>query len=180
MNDNKIGVRYAKALFQLGQERNILDSLRTDIEIIASTCSESDMLLLLESPVVKSSKKQDVFVKIFKGNVQDLSIDFLSMIIENKRENYIPAICRNFIDQYRKHKGIRAAKVTTAVVIDDNLKKEISKVISNVFKTDVELSTHEDGNLIGGFILRVGDQQIDASVSTKLSKIKREFLDKTI
>ena len=63
---------------------------------------------------------------------------------------------------------------------EDTLKNEIGKVISEVFKTDVELTTDENESIIGGFIIRVGDQQIDASVSHKLDSIKREFLKKTV
>jgi len=180
MNDSKIGVRYAKAFFEVGQEKYQLNALRDDIETIARACNHKEILLLLESPVVKSSKKQQLFAEIFKGKIEDVSLNFLLMIIENKRENYIPAICRNFIELYRKYKGIKAAKVTTASIISNDLKKKISKMISDVFKSEVELTTEENANLIGGFILRVGDQQIDASVSTKLSKIKREFLDKVV
>lgn len=180
MNDSKIAVRYAKAFFELALEKNQLVALREDIELIASACELVDIQLLLESPVVKTSKKKELLKELFKGKIQDFSLKFLVMVTDNKRENYIPAICRNFVDQFRKHQGIKAAKVTTASSIDANLKKQISQVISDVFKSEVELTTAENNELIGGFILRVGDQQIDASVSNKLNKIKREFLDKTI
>lgn len=180
MNDNKIAVRYAKAFFEVGQEKFKLSDLREDIEIIAKASQQKEIQLLLESPVVKTKQKKELFTEIFKESIQQISLNFLLMVIENKRENYIPAICRNFIDRYRKFKGIKAAKVTTAVIIDEQLKAKISNVISEVFKSDVELVVEENSDLIGGFILRVGDQQIDASVATKLRKIKREFLDTTV
>ncbi len=180
MNESKIAVRYAKAFFELGLEKNQLDKLKKDIETIASAINQHDIQLLLESPVVKTSKKKILFTKIFKGNIQELSLNFILMITDNKREMHIPAICRNFIDKYRNHKGIKAAKVTTAFAIDDLLKKQIAKVISEVFKSEVELTTAENSDLIGGFVLRVGDQQIDASVSSKLNKIKRELIMKTV
>jgi F-type H+-transporting ATPase subunit delta len=102
------------------------------------------------------------------------------MITNNKREMHIADICRNFIVQYREYKNIKAAKVITATPITDTLNKKISKIISEIFKTDVELTTAENKDIIGGFILRVGDQQIDASVSTKLKNIKRDFLKKIV
>ncbi len=180
MNESKIAVRYAKAFFELGQEKNQLGKLRTDIEFIALTCEQPNIKLLLESPVVKISKKKQILTEIFKSNIQVLSLNFILMIIDNKREMHIPAICRNFIDKYRKHKGIKAAKVTTAFAIDDSLKKQIIKVISDIFKSNVELTTAENSEIVGGFILRVGDQQIDASVSSKLNKIKRELIMKKV
>jgi len=180
MNQSKIAVRYAKAFFELAQDKNQLDKVKIDIEIIATACSQNEVQLLLESPVVKTSKKKSLLAEIFTGKLQELTLSFLLMIAQNKREVHIPMICLDFIEQYRSFKGIKAAKVTTASPIDSALQKQISKVISEVFKTDVELTTDENAELIGGFILRVGDEQIDASVSTKLGKLKREFLDRTI
>jgi len=180
MNHSKIAVRYAKALFELARSKNQLDIVKQDIELIANACVQKDIQLLLESPVVKTSKKKELIAEIFKPNINDLSLRFLLMIAENRREMHIPMICLDFMEQYRSNKGIKAAKVTTATPIDINTQKHFSSVISEVFKTDVELTVNENADLIGGFILRVGDEQIDASVSTKLSKIKREFLDKTV
>ena len=180
MNQSKIAVRYAKAFFELALEKNQLEKLKKDIDTIAAASVQQYIQLLLESPVVKTSKKKKLLASIFKEKIENMSLNFLLMIADNKREMHIPAICRNFIDKYRKYKGIKAAKVTTALDIDDDLKKQISKVITDVFNSEVELTTAENTELIGGFILRVGDQQIDASVSTKLKKIKREFLSKTV
>jgi F-type H+-transporting ATPase subunit delta len=180
MNQSKIAVRYAKAFFEIALERKELDSLKKDIELIASIILQSDVKLMLESPVIKTSKKKRILSEIFKNKISDISLEFVLMITNNKREMHIADICRNFIVQYREYKNIKAAKVITATPITDTLNKKISKIISEIFKTDVELTTAENKDIIGGFILRVGDQQIDASVSTKLKNIKRDFLKKIV
>ena len=180
MNQSKIAVRYAKALFEIALEKKQLEKIKEDVETIVSVTQQADVLYVLESPVIKSSKKKQLFTDIFTGKVQELSLKFVLMITDNKREMHISDICRNFIDQYRKHKGVKAAKIVTSSAIDSALKKKISKVISEVFNTDIELTTSEDESIIGGFIIRVGDEQIDASVSNKLGNIKREFLKKTV
>ena len=180
MNQSKIAVRYAKALFEIALEKKQLEEIKKDIEIVVSVTQQADIQLMLESPVIKASKKKQLLSEVFTGKIQDISLKFLLMITDNKREMHIAAICRNFIEQYRNYKGIKAAKVITALPIDSTLKKEIGKVISEVFKTDVELTTADNESIIGGFIVRVGDQQIDASVSNKLNNIKREFLKKTV
>jgi F-type H+-transporting ATPase subunit delta len=180
MNQSKIAVRYAKALFQVAQEKNILDTLKKDMEQVALTCEQSDFILLLESPVINTARKREIITDIFTKKINDLSLRFLLMIADNKREVHIPGICRNFIDQYLAFKGIKAAKVTTASSIDADTRQQIAKVISDLFNTEVELETEENAELLGGFVLRVGDDQIDASVAAKLNKIKREFLDTSI
>jgi F-type H+-transporting ATPase subunit delta len=180
MNNSKIAVRYAKAFFELGIEKNKLDDFRKDIDFIAGTIKQNDIQLLIESPVVKTSEKKKIFTDIFGKKIQELSLKFLLMIIDNRRETHIADICRNFTQQYLNHKGIKAATVTTATPIDEELQNKITKVIADIFKTDIELTTIDKQEIIGGFILRVGDKQLDASVSGKLSKIKREFLNKQV
>ncbi len=180
MNQSKISVRYAKAFFQVAQEKNVLEELRSDIDLVAQACTQTDFILLLESPIVKIDRKKEIFKELFSKNVSTLTLNFLNMITDNKREAYIPSICRNFVDQFRTLKGIKAAKVTTAKALDAKSAEKIKATIANLFSTQVELTTEENSDIIGGFILRVGDQQIDASVANKLRKIEREFLNTTL
>lgn len=180
MNQSKISVRYAKALFQVAQGNHNLDAIKNDMELVALFCKQADFNLLLESPVVNTKNKKATLSSLFDGKINALTLKFLLMVTENKREIYIPDISRNFISQYLSYKGIKAAKVVTASKIDEQTKDNISSVISQMFKTDLELSVEENPEIIGGFVLRVGDEQIDASVATKLKKIKREFLDTSV
>lgn len=177
MNDSKIAVRYAKAFFLVAQEKNLLDELRKDIALITTLGQEKEFGLLVESPVIKVSQKKAAFQSILKGKVNALTLQFLEMITENKREAYILDICRNFNARFMALKGIKPAKVTTALSLDEKQKAKISETIATLFKTEVELTTEENDELIGGFVLRVGDQQIDASVATKLRKLERELLN---
>ena len=98
MDHSAIAVRYAKAFFASAKEKSLLDSLKTDIELVFSVCTESaDFILLLESPIVKTSKKAQLISSIFKGKVNKMTLSFLMLITENKREIHIPGICRNFL-----------------------------------------------------------------------------------
>jgi F-type H+-transporting ATPase subunit delta len=180
MNQSKIGVRYSKALFSLALEKGLLNELKNDIQLVALACDEANFQRLLESPVVKTSQKKALFTKIFSGKVNPLTIKFLLMLADNRREASLEGISRDFIQMYREHSGIQAAKVTTAVPLDKETKELINQLIVKLFKTQVELFTEENPALKGGFILRVGDQQIDASVNTKINQIKRKLIDTSI
>ncbi len=180
MNQSKIAVRYAKAFFQVAQEKNLLEELRKDVALIAGLGAEKEFGLLLESPVISISQKKAAFQNIFKGKVNALTLQFLEMIADNKREVYILDICRNFNSRFMELKGIKPAKVTTAIPLDSKQKEKISQTIAELFNTQVELTTEENSDLIGGFVLRVGDQQIDASVSSKLRKLERDLLNTTL
>ncbi|MCK9207064.1 MAG: ATP synthase F1 subunit delta [Salinivirgaceae bacterium] len=180
MNQSKISVRYAKALFELAQDKNSLSAIKQDMQWVEEVCQQPDFNLLLESPVIKASQKTALMQKFFQGKVNEWTLKFLIMVVENRREQYLQNIARDFIQNYRDFTGIKAAKVTTAAPIDGQTKKLIDQLVKRIFNAQVELVSEENPKLKGGFILRVGDQQIDASINTKLKKIKRKFIDTTI
>ncbi len=177
MNQSKITVRYARALFLLAKEKNVLDVIEEDMKLIFNVCQTvNDFTLLLESPVIIISKKQNIIRKIFENKVHKISLSFLDLITKNKREIYIKDIGRNFLNLVKKHKGIKTTVFTSAVSIDQSLRKHVIEQIKKSFNTEVELIENTDEKLIGGFILRVDDQQFDASISTKLKKIKQDLI----
>lgn len=180
MNQSKIAVRYAKAFFIVAQEKKLQKAFKNDIDLVSELTKTSDFNMIMESPTVKKNQKKEVVKQLIQKKVNPLTLSFLNMIIENKREMYLSAICRNFIEQYRKTQGIKEATITTAVKLDKQLTNKIKDIITNLFNTQVELSVKEDKNLIGGFVLRVGDQQINAGIANKLQQIEREFLNTTV
>ena len=178
MNRSKITVRYAKALFLLAKEKNVLDVIEEDMKLIFNVCQTvNEFILLLESPIITISKKQNIIHEIFKAKVHEISLSFLDLITKNKREIFIKDIARNFLDLFKKHKGIKTTVFTSAVKIDQSLRKHIIELVKKGFNTEVELIENTDEKLIGGFILRVDDQQFDASISTKLKKIKHNLIN---
>jgi len=180
MNQSKITVRYAKSLFILSSEKNMLEKVRNDMEIINGVCRDvTDFKLFLSNPVVKASEKKRIVKEIFKDKVSEVTLVFLELIIRNRREPYLPDIARNFIDLYRKDKGIKTAVLTTSVPLDQSLRNEIIDMIKKLFRTDIELNEQTDSDLIGGFILRVGDQQYDASIASKLKKVRKQLIDRS-
>lgn len=180
MDQSRIAVRYAKALFETALEKKVVEELKKDIDFVAQVCADETMLQLIESPVCKPSEKVKAFDAIFGKKVNALTLNFLQMVIGNKRERFIPAMCRNFASRYYNYANIKQAHIVTAQALDSKMVEKIKKAIAGICKADVEISTSEDASLIGGFVLRIDDQQLDASVSTKLRTIKQEFTDTTI
>ncbi len=176
MNQNKISVRYAKALFELAVENNLLEDIKNDISSLMEMEQQHSFKYITESPEIKASEKKDLFRNIFQSKINELTLNFLMIILTNKREKFFPYIFRNFIDFYFHHKGIKPALLTTPVPLTDNLKKEIENIIKTEFNSKVVLKQRIDKTLIGGFILRVGDQQVDTSISTKLKNIQEKLL----
>ncbi|MDD2306391.1 MAG: ATP synthase F1 subunit delta [Prolixibacteraceae bacterium] len=177
MDQSKINVRYAKAFFTLAKDKGLTLELRKDAGLISSVCTtSSDFILMLESPVVKTSQKVEALKRIFEGKINVLSLNFLLLIAENKRENYIPGIFRNLEDLYRQEEGIQSAVLTSAQPISEVLVLQIQKILETEFNAKVELSQKVDDRLLGGFVIRVEDKQYDASLSTQLKKIREQLL----
>lgn len=177
MDQSKINVRYAKAFFGLAKEKGLTSEFRQDARLISGVCNEiDDFILMLDNPVVKTSQKVKIIKSIFDGKVNILSLNFLVLIAENKREKYIPGIFRNLEDLYRREEGIKTAVLTSAQSLNADIVVQISKMLEKEFQAKVELSEKIDEKLIGGFVLRVDDQQYDASISTQLKKIKEQLL----
>ena len=176
MKVGKIAVRYARALFLSAREKGVLDAVRKDMELILTVVSDMvEVQSLLESPVVKTRKKTAILVSLFEGKVGDLSLDFIRLVTGNNREEYFPAISRHYIKLYKEEKGIKMASLETATPLTKELRQEMVSLITKAFKAEIELQEEVRKDLIGGFVLRVEDKQLDSSVKGKLERIKKEL-----
>jgi F-type H+-transporting ATPase subunit delta len=178
MNTSLITVRYARALFQLSEEYKIQDSVRKDMEELSACIANSpEFKFMLESPMIKGSEKSRLVNIIFNDKIQELTLKFIHLLIGNKREHLLSDICRNFISQYKQKLGIKEASLTTAYVLDEKYKKQIYDYITSKFNIKIELDEKVDPAIIGGFILRIEDEQVNASIRSQLNKIKRELIN---
>lgn len=180
MNDSKISVRYSRAIFQSSLEKKILDKVNQDMILISEICKNAETKEFLNSPIIIPSKKMEIFHKMFGNNVEQITLSLIDLVVKNGRESFLPAIARVFIHETMKYRGITKAVLTTAYKVDDKVRNQIIEMISGVFKTKVELEEIIDNEIIGGFILRVDDNYINASVKNKLNKIKKELMRSTI
>lgn len=181
MNESKISVRYAKAIFAYALEKNILEIVKNDISLLYEVCKqENDFIILLESPILKTSQKIKVVKKIFQDKINPSTFSFLNLVFVNKRESFLKSIARNFFKDYRDYKGIKQVVFTSSCKITDELRKNIQTLIKKEFSEKYELTEVIDENLMGGFVLRIEDQQYDASLLSKLDKLKRELLDLSV
>jgi F-type H+-transporting ATPase subunit delta len=173
MNDSKISVRYSRALFQSAVEKDLLDKVYQDMLFISELCRMNEVKEVLESPVILPSRKKTILFTLLEKNVQPLTLSLIALLVKNGREDHLPAVARVFNDESLKYRGITESTLTTAMPVNDSVRKEIKDLISSVFETKVELKETIDSEIIGGFILRVNDNYIDASVKSKLRKVRK-------
>ncbi|HBS85427.1 MAG: ATP synthase F1 subunit delta [Bacteroidetes bacterium GWF2_38_335] len=179
MNQSKISVRYAKALFSIALEKNILEKIYQDMVLISNSGRIPEMAGLLNSPVISTTEKKKAMASLYEKKVDQITMSFLMLVIENKREIFLTDISRYFIDLHKKEHGIKTVTFITAAEIDETLRKKLIELIKSNFKTGVELNEKIDKDLIGGYILQIDDKQIDTSVSGKLKSLKRDLINTT-
>lgn len=175
MNQGKISVRYSKALFETAVEKNVLDKINQDMKYISEMCSFPQVKELLANPVIVPSRKREILHNIFGKEMHPLTLSLIDLIVRNGRDTSLPAIARVFINDTMRQYGITEAMLTTAVKVAPEVRKKIVSIISDLFRTKVELKENIDDKILGGFILRVEDNYFDASVRNKLRKIRKEL-----
>jgi F-type H+-transporting ATPase subunit delta len=175
MKQPRVASRYAKSILDLAKEQDCLVATLADMETIEKIGHESsDLRYLLSSPIVKSDKKQAVLKAVFEGKIGKLTAAFIDLITVKRREQLLLEIAASFIQQYRVLSNILTAEVRSAVKLDDHIRKEIIERITQD-AASVVLTEIIDPELLGGFVVRVGDLQIDASVSNNIRELKRIF-----
>ena len=178
MSEIRVASRYAKSLLELAQEKNVLEKVNEDMKLFSKTVAQNrDFHLLLQNPIVKADKKLAVINAVFKGKVNEMTLAFFDIVARKNRESLLAFIAAEFETQFNLYKGIQKAKVTSAVPLTPALREELGlRLVAQTGKT-IELEENVDPSLIGGFVLRVGDKQIDSSVRYNLRKLRNNFID---
>lgn len=176
MSEFKVASRYAKALLDLARERQIVEEVRSDMDAVASVLKgNSELLAVLSNPIVAPKKKKDILLAIFDGKVQQLVIGFFKIMADKGRASILYGTAKEFEREYNVFHHIITASVTSAVELSETVKADLVKQISEAYAGKVQLENKIDPELIGGFILHIGDKQIDASISGKLNRLSRSF-----
>ncbi len=177
MPNPRLASRYAKSLIDLAIEKGQLEKVFADMQWLQAVCkSNRDFVNLLRSPVIKPDTKKKILTAVTAGNVGELTAAFNALLITKGRESNLPEIVNAFIDSYKQHKNIQTIKLTTAAPISDALKNSIvEQVKKSAGFQNVEVEEKIDADLIGGFVLQIGDKLVDASIAYDLRAIAKQF-----
>jgi len=175
MNEARAAARYARAVLDFAVEKKKTDVLEKDMRTIVETIGGSEELReMLGSPVLKSEVKKQALLAVFKGS-DEITKGLFDLLFQNRRINLLNEVALKYIILNEDLKGEGVAFVTTAVPLSGDLEKRVLKEVSKLTGNKITLKNKVDESIVGGFILRIGDLQYDASISNKLSTIKREF-----
>ena len=175
----RLSARYAKSLIDLATEMGKVEEVHQDMHFFHRlTAASNDFRLMLKSPIIKTDKKIKILEIILLGRVDDITLRFVRILTEKRREPHLVEIADSFIRQYNVINGITPVKLTTAAEIPEDAKREILEAFKEKEGLDkIELTTKIEEDLIGGFILQYHDKLYDASISRQLEMLKKEFTD---
>jgi F-type H+-transporting ATPase subunit delta len=168
--------RYAQAVFELALERNELESLKKGFDKIIELTKDEDLMLLLENPRLPFQAKKDI-LETKLGELNTLALNLIFLLIQRGRIRMFPKIFQEFNSILDTHYGIERAKVITAIPLDEDWKEMISRQLATFVNRKVLIDSKIDTEIIGGFIARIRDKLIDASIRQKLESLKRNLIE---
>jgi F-type H+-transporting ATPase subunit delta len=174
---SRVAGRYAKSLIDLAIERGNLQSVMGDVEQLAASVKNRDLLLMLKSPIINPDKKKQVMKALFGESFDDTTMAFVNICITKGREGILPEIATEALEEYKKMQSITTVKVTTATPLStEGLEAIRAKLVgSSATANNVNIETAVNPDLIGGYVVEFGDRLYDASVASKLAALKKEF-----
>ena len=172
-----ISKAYGEALFELALEKNELDSIAEQVNVLADAFAENNELIkLLSHPKISKEEKINVIESIFKGRMSDDIVGFLVIIVEKDRGSEIEDILKLFQAKVREYKKIGVALVTSAIELSTEQKQKVEqKLLQQTDYETFEVEFKVDESLIGGMIIRIGDRVVDSSVKSKLDRMARDM-----
>ncbi len=168
--------RYAKALLALAQENNILERSYADMQLVhGAFAGNKELAAVLKSPVTRLSKKSRIISKLFENRIHPLILKYIQIIMRKQRGFMLEGIASVYQEVYKQHLGIARVEVITAVPMDDTLRRQAMDAATRLTDHEIEFDEKVNPAIMGGFIIRIGEKQYNASVYDRLVKLKKHL-----
>ena len=178
MRNNRASERYAKSLFQLSIQNNLLNDVKSDIDYLRKLFSSSrEISQLYTNPIIPIYHKIEITNKIFEGKINDLTLRMMLNVIYRKRDNLVENIFLKFNEIYNEYTNIVESEIITTSKLDDENLEYIKNFARKITKKNILLKEKINNNIIGGFNLKVGDKMYDCTVSKKIKEIKKILIN---
>ncbi|HLW49565.1 MAG TPA: ATP synthase F1 subunit delta [Sphingobacteriaceae bacterium] len=176
MSEFKVASRYAKSLIDLSIEQGTLETVKQDMEqFIAVLRASKELQAVLKNPIMKQDKKRNILQGLFSGKIHPSISSFFEIMVRKGRSGILYGTAQEFVREYNEYKGIVKATVTSATKLSAENFEALKNVIAAETKAEIILTNIVDPSLIGGFIVKVGDKQLDSSIAGKLHKLEKHF-----
>jgi F-type H+-transporting ATPase subunit delta len=175
MAGTRAAIRYAKAILSMADSIGVANEVNNDMILIASTIKgNSELSTFIQSPTISVGVKESALLEVF-ATINGVTKGFFHLLFENKRFEILEAIAVAYSNLFDEANGLEVAIVTTAIPLDADLGAKVLAKISSLSDKKITIENVVDPAIIGGFILRIGDKQYNASIANRLQVLKREL-----
>ncbi len=176
MSDYVVAYRYAKALMDLAIEQKVVDQVNEDMKFFAEVCEQNkEFTKVMANPIVRHDKKKAILKSLFENKINNVTFSIFNVLTRKNRENLLFPISVEFQKLYADLNKIQQATVSSVVPLNAKQREEFINVVKKATGKTVDLKEKIDESLIGGYILKVGDMQIDTSIRKKINELKLEL-----
>jgi F-type H+-transporting ATPase subunit delta len=176
MKNPKLAIRFATALYDFAAETTHVEAVYQDVLLVQQVVAENhELKAVMESPIIPEDKKQKIFREIFMKNISETTLRFFTLILKKRREPQLLMICSQFVKVYYVNHNIKEVYITTAQPLSEEMQSYLQHYIETDSPYTFILHFAVDQNIIGGIIVKVDDLYFDASIQTKINKLKAEF-----
>lgn len=171
--------RYAESVFAIAKEQNSFDRWLEDLVTVRDVFANPDMAHFLADPKPSIADKEAVIEKVLGGKVETLALNTARLLVQREQSAAAAGLYTEFQRMVNEHRGVAVAQLTTAVELEPAQQQVVKERLETLTAKRIELQTKVDKNIIGGFVARVGDVLIDASLATRLQALRQDLLSHT-
>jgi len=175
-NDSVVARRYAQAIQELALQHNNLDQWRADLQTLAGVWGETPVALQLDDPTRGPPRRMEEARSLLQGRVNPLAVNLVLLLVQHGRAGLVPVIARQFERIEREREGRVTAQVTSAIPLTDAQRASLREQLSRRTGKTVDLEDRVDPTIMGGLVVRVGDELIDASIAGRLRGIQSQLI----
>ncbi len=176
MTNQIVARRYAQALYEEAARDQRVESIDEDMALIRESLEGSrDLVLFFESPVISRQKKQDVVQALFGSRVQPMTMNFLRLLIEKKREDLFPDVVHAYRVLRDEQLGVVAAHARAAFPLSSEEQARLEQALERKAGSRIRLTVEQDPGLVGGLVVRIGDMVYDGSVRHQLATLRERM-----
>jgi F-type H+-transporting ATPase subunit delta len=175
MSSTRAAIRYAKAILDIATSKSVAKEVSQDMTLIANTIQNNlELSTFIQNPTMSVVVKQSALLEVFTS-VNDVTKSLFRLLFENKRFEILESVAVEYNNLFDEANGVQIAKVTTAIAMTPELEAKVLAKIATLSDKKITIENTIDPAIIGGFILRIGDNQYNASVANRLQVLKREL-----
>jgi F-type H+-transporting ATPase subunit delta len=174
---SRVAIRYSKALFELALGQNLIEDIRTDLEMIQEVCTTNpEFQQTLNNPLIEEKVKSKVLKELFEKNVNPLTYKFLQLLCRKRRSGFLLEMIDKYLQRVLDHQGILSCLLISSGPVESDQTETIKSRIEALTDKSVIFTPQIDSSVIGGFIVKIKDTVIDLSIKTQLEKMRTRLI----